>query len=182
MIASYRYGHLAAQAIESVLHQSRPFDRVLFVDDGVGDCAHLPRIYPEVEYVLRPANLGIVDNFNDMLARVTTEQVMFLGADNWLDHTTLELTSAVDADIVSYRAWLVMYGPYVLWEETVRHGSALYDVARAREVGGYAASGNEHTEEDTVMFNRMAEQGASTVILPAPLLYYRWRHRTNFNR
>ena len=38
VIASYQYGHLAAHCIESVLCQSRKPDKILFVDDGVGDC------------------------------------------------------------------------------------------------------------------------------------------------
>jgi glycosyltransferase involved in cell wall biosynthesis len=182
VIASYRYGHLAAQAIESVLHQTRGFDRVLFVDDGVGDCGHLPDIYPEVEFVLRPARMGIVANFNDMLARVETDRCMFLGADNWLDHTALEVTSAVDADIVSYAAWLVQSGVPVRWVVDVPHGSSLYNVAKARAVGCYEASGNTNTEEDSVMFGRMRGAGASFANLSDTLLFYRWRHRRNFNR
>jgi hypothetical protein len=182
VIASYRYGHLAAQAIESVLYQTKRFDRVLFVDDGVGDCAHLPEIYPEVEFVLRPERMGIVANFNDMLARIQTERAMFLGADNWLDHRTLEVTSAVDADIVSYAAWLIKAGTPELWWVDVPHGSSLYNVAKAREVGGYEASGNHNTEEDSVMFARMRTAGASFVNLSDTLLLYRWRHRRNFNR
>jgi hypothetical protein len=46
VIASYKYGHLAAHAIETALSQSKPFDKIYFVDDGVGDCAHLPKLYP----------------------------------------------------------------------------------------------------------------------------------------
>ena len=182
VIASYRYGHLAAQAIESVLNQTLNFDRVLFVDDGVGDCGHLPAIYPEVEYVLRPERLGIVANFNDMLARVETDRCMFLGADNWLDHSTLEVTSAVDADIVSYAAWLVKSGAPERWVVDVPHGSSLYNVAKARGVGCYEASGNQNTEEDSVMFARMRTEGATFTNLPDTLLFYRWRHRRNFNR
>lgn len=181
VIASYRYGHLAAQAIESVLHQTVKFDRVLFVDDGAGDCARLVDIYPEVEFILRPDNLGIVDSFNDALDRVTTDRALFLGADNWLDHRTLEITSRYSQDIVSYGAWLVKDGPYELWDINVAHGSALYNVHIAKAVGGYKASGNAHTEEDTVMFGNMYRAGAKVVLLPDPLLYYRWRHRLNFN-
>jgi glycosyltransferase involved in cell wall biosynthesis len=182
VIASYRYGHLAAQAIESVLYQTKPFDRILFVDDGVGDCAHLPAIYPEVEYVLREQNLGVVANFNDMLSRVHTERVMFLGADNWLDHGTLERVSSVDADIVSYAAWLVKRGMPERWHVDVPHGSSLYRVAKAREVGGYESCGGVYAEEDSVMFRRMRAAGASFVNLSDTLLWYRWRHRRNFNQ
>lgn len=182
VIASYKYGHLAAQAVESVLNQTKKFDKILFVDDGIGDCAHLPEIYPEVEYVLRPVNVGVVANFNDMLNRVETDRVMFLGADNWLDHRTLEVTSSYNADIVSYTAWLIKEGVPELWKVDVPHGSSLYNVAKAREVGGYEASGNAHAEEDSVMFSRMVRDGASFTNLPDTLLFYRWRHRLNFNR
>jgi glycosyltransferase involved in cell wall biosynthesis len=182
VIASYRYGHLAAQAIESVLYQTKPFDRVLFVDDAAGDCSHLPAIYPEVEFVLREQNLGVVANFNDMMSRVETERVMFLGADNWLDHRALEVTSAVDADIVSYAAWLIQRGEPQRWHVDVPHGSSLYRVAKAREVGGYESCGGRYHEEDSVMFRKMRAAGASFVNLSDTLLMYRWRHRRNFNQ
>lgn len=182
VIASYRYGHLAAQAIESALYQTKPFDQILLVDDGVGDCGHLPAIYPEVEYVFREENLGTPANFNDMLSRVETERVMFLGADNWLDHATLEITSAHDADIVSYAAWLIQRGRPERWAVDVPHGSSLYRVAKAREVGGYESCGGRYHEEDSVMFRRMRAAGASFVNLADTLLMYRWRHRNNFNQ
>lgn len=182
IIASYKYGHLAAQAIESVLHQTKKFDRIIFIDDGVGDCKHLPAIYPEVEYILRPKNLGVVANFNDALSRVKTEKVMFLGADNWLDHRTLEITAARDEDIVAYDGWLVQDGEYKRWSVGVPHGSSLYRVAKARAAGGYEASGKKHPEEDSILFSRMRQNGCTFVSLPYQLLYYRWRHRTNFNK
>lgn len=182
VIASYKYGHLAAQAIESVLNQTVKFDRVMFVDDGIGDCKRLKQIYPEVEFILRKQNVGVVDNFNDMLSRVETDRVMFLGADNWLDHNTLELTSASSADIVSYNAWFVQDGPYVMWTPGVPHGSSLYNVAKAREVGCYESSGNDHAEEDSVLFAKMRANGATFEVINHPLLYYRWRHRLNYNK
>lgn len=182
VIASYKYGHLAAQAIESVLNQTKKFDKVFFVDDGVGDCAHLPAIYPEVEFVLRPENVGVIANFNDMLSRVETDKVMYLGADNWLDHSTLEIVSKHEADIVSYAAWLIKSGVNERWVVDVPHGSSLYDVAKAKEVGGYMSSGNAHHEEDSVMFRHMRNAGATFINLPDTLLFYRWRHRLNYNR
>ena len=61
VVASYKYGHLAAHCIESLLSQTVKLERILFVDDGVGDCEHLPRIYPEVDFILRKENLGTVN-------------------------------------------------------------------------------------------------------------------------
>ena len=98
VIASYKYGHLAAHCIESILAQTKPADKILFVDDGVGDCSHLPPIYPEVEYILRDKNLGTVENFQDMLMRVTTERCMFIGADNWLRPDTLQILNNVSGN------------------------------------------------------------------------------------
>ena len=45
VICSYKYGHLAAHAIESALSQSKRFDKIYFVDDGVGDCEHILILY-----------------------------------------------------------------------------------------------------------------------------------------
>lgn len=179
---SYKYGHLAAQAIESVLNQTKQFDVIRFYDDGAGDCAHLPDIYPEVEFILRPKNLGIIDNFNDALNRTDTEQTMFLGADNWLHPKTLELLSTAKEDVISYPAWLVKQSDYERWEPGVPHGSSLYNVALAKKVGGYEASGNEHTEEDSELFKKMKQAGATIGLVDIPLLFYRWRHRRNFNK
>lgn len=202
VIASYKYGHLAAQAIESVLSQTVKPSRILFVDDGVGDCTHLPQLYPEVEYVLRENNLGTVANFQDMLMRVETEQTMFLGADNYLHPRTLEILSNSIADIVSYDINLVgddvtgfasrvgatlEDSGYLVWRfhggnienGNYIHGSSLYNTAKAQAVG-YAPSGGSRTEEDWVLFRGMLRNGATHEHKPEPLLYYR-RHRTNFN-
>jgi len=102
IIASYRYGHLAAHCIESLLSQSTLPSRILFVDDGGLDCTHLPNLYPDVEYIFRPINLGVVDNFQDMLSKVDTEYVLFIGADNWLRSDAITLLSNASTDIVTY--------------------------------------------------------------------------------
>lgn len=181
-IMSYRYGALAAHAIESVLAQTKKPNVIRFFDDGAGDCAHLPDLYPEVEFILRPDNLGIIDNFNDALSRTKTEHVLFLGADNWLDEETLEITSQYPQDIVSYQGILHKETGTEYWDIRQAHGSSLYNVEKAKAVGGYAASGNEHSEEDSVLFNKMINSGASLEVVMRPLLNYRWRHRRNFNK
>ncbi|MCB1331873.1 MAG: glycosyltransferase [Maritimibacter sp.] len=196
VIASYRYGHLAAQAIESALSQSRPFAKILFVDDGVGDCAHLPALYPQLEYVMRPKNLGVVANFQDMLMRVDTPRVMFLGADNWLRDDTVEALSAVQADVVTYdifvtgnlRDEILSRHPSEVrrenggwyWDRSAgHHGSMLYDTKRARAVGGYDSAPGR-TLEDQVLYQRLLRDGARRVHVAEALLMYR-RHSQNFN-
>lgn len=195
IIASYKYGHLAAHAIESVLEQTKPFERILFVDDGVGDCAHLPQHYPEVEFIFREQNLGTVKNFQDMLERVTTKRCMFLGADNWLRADTHELLSHSDADVVTYDIVVCgdrrneilkrhpdevdrQYG-YWYWDRSGgHHGSMLYNTSKAKAVGYWSGAGR--TLEDMHLYNGMIGNGATREHVSQGLLYYR-RHRDNFN-
>jgi glycosyltransferase involved in cell wall biosynthesis len=195
VIASYQYGHLAAHCIESVLCQSRKPDKILFVDDGVGDCNHLPKIYPEVEYVLREKNMGTVANFQDMLMRVTTDKCMFLGADNWLRADTLEILDKIDADVVIYdivvtgdskKGLFARHGkemtPYqgdLYWpRDKKHHGSMMYKTKLAQSIG-YQGTGGKHSEEDHYMFRQMVKRGAKMHWVKEGLLYYR-RHRENF--
>jgi len=156
VIASYRYGHLASHCIESLLSQTSSPAKILFVDDGGLDCAHLPALYPDLEYILRPMNLGTVDNFQDMLARVTTEYVLFIGADNWLRSDAIELLSDASTDIVTYD--IVVTGK-IGYKKRYKNG--------------------RHPQEDWNLWDKMLEQGATVASLQEGLLFYR-RHRENF--
>ncbi len=196
VVASYTYGHLAAHCLESLLSQTRRPDRILFVDDGIGDCKHLPEIYPEVTYIFRGGNLGTVDNFQDMLMRVTTEYTMFLGADNWLRSDAIEkvMNEAPEADIVTYE--VIVTGEHkmahrdahlpdamregdVHWRWDGHHGSMLYRTSLGQAAGYAQREGGENSEEDWVLWDRMLELGAKRAHVPEPLLFYR-RHRENF--
>lgn len=197
VIASYKYGNLASQAIESALSQTKKFDKIWFVDDGIGDCKHLPNIYPEINYVFRETNLGTVDNFQDMLNRVDTDYVMFLGADNWLRDDTLEELSKHSEDIVMYDIMVTgelkdeiikrhikelseKEGGWYWNRKGTYHGSMLYKTSKAKEVGGYNSGYGTRTLEDRELFNRMIKSSATITHIPEAFLYYR-RHRENFN-
>ena len=195
VIASYKYGHLAGHCIETVLEQTKKFDRVWFVDDCGDDCFHLPNLYPELTYVYRPKNLGTVANFQDMLERVDTDMVMFLGADNWIRPDTLELLSQKDTDIVvcdgvivgTEKDWALDYfrvtnyeGGYYWDRFNQHHGSMLYNVAMAKKVG-YWSDNEGNTLEDLNLFEGMKRCGAKVGHIREPLLYYR-RHTNNFNK
>lgn len=116
VIASYRYAHFVAHALESVLAQTLRPDRILVVDDGAHDgVGEIVMKYKEtmfnIDYLERKKNLGIVVNFNDILMNHTdTDRMMILGADNWLRPDALEKMD-VDADIVSSDMYIV--GPSV---------------------------------------------------------------------
>jgi glycosyltransferase involved in cell wall biosynthesis len=219
VIASYRYGHLAAHAIESALSQysfldtetawfgnppdslAISFDKIYFVDDGAGDCTHLPKLYPQVEFILREKNIGIVDNFQDMLNRVQTDYVMFLGADNWLRSDTLFELSQYKEDIITYNIMVTgelkeeiarlyphttsksQFGD-IRWKRPHQHhGSMMYRVSKAKEVGGYEKHrpDGERTDEDYALWDKMTEAGATIKYVDDYFLYYR-RHRENFNK
>ena len=197
VIASYRYGHLAAHCIESLLSQTTPPARILFVDDGGLDCNHLPSLYPSIEYLLRQENLGVVDNFQDVLSQINTEYVLFIGADNWLRSDAIELLSNASADIVTYD--IVVTGelkeeilarvpgettPYqgdLYWNrQEQHHGSMMYRTAFGQKIG-YKKRYKEgiHPQEDWNLWDKMLEQGASVASIKEGLLFYR-RHRENF--
>lgn len=204
VISSFHYGHLAAHAIESVLSQNRPYDKIWFVDDGAGDCAHLEKLYPQVEFVFRKENLGIVENFNNMLSRVDTDYVMFLGADNWLRSDALaqlehKLMRDTTVDILVYDIIVTgelkeeirniyhasMFdkdGDYHWTRNGGHHGSMLYRTELAKKVGGYANNRtSSRTDEDLNLWDKMRNAGAVVRHVNEALLYYR-RHKENFNK
>lgn len=206
VISSYKYGHLAAHCIESVLCQTKKFDKIWFVDDGVGDCTHLESIYADrgINFTFREENMGIVKNFNDMLMKkVNTDYVMFLGADNWLRPDALELLyyqmekptpDIITYDIIVtgelreeirqfYSSWMHKHEGDLYWSRRMQHhGSMLYKVKLAQKVGGYAENKtSSRTDEDQNLWDKMSKEGASIKYLPQALLYYR-RHKENFNK
>lgn len=208
VLASYRYGHLAAHAIETALSQTKPFDKIYFVDDGAGDCGHLPKIYKgsNIEFVFREKNLGIVNNFNDVLHNIVeTEYVMFVGADNWISSDTCEsmkheienripTPAIITSDIIVtgvqkheiaevYRHEITGYdGDYYWSRDGKHHGSMVYDVYLARQVGGYGHNmTSPRTDEDLNLWNKMLAAGARVHHIRQAFLHYR-RHRENFNK
>lgn len=207
IISSYKYGHLAAHAIESALSQTKPFDKIWFVDDGAYDCRHLWRLYEErVEFVYRQENLGIVANFNDMLHLVNTDYVMFLGADNWLRSDALEqihnalisnselnpkvcvydimVTGELKNELLpTYQLQMHLNSGDLYWNRKgFHHGSMLYHLKTAIELGGYAHNRTSHrTDEDMNLWDKFMKAGHKAIHVPQALLYYR-RHKENFNK
>ena len=210
-IPSYCYGHLVGHAIESVLGQTVSPDRIWVVDDGAGDCGWVQDIYPEIDFTGRRGRMGIVDNFNDILQCVSTDKMLMLGADNWLRPDAIETLDRVDADIVSYDAYvtgeLLTQGHDVLAEQLFMrndteaesgytrlkfrigdieeynyiHGSSMFNVAMAQRHGYRRNPCGRNSDEDWMLFRAMLGDGARHIHLPVPLLYYR-KHRENYNQ
>lgn len=203
-IMSYKYGHLAAQCIESVLEQTIKPDAIRFFDDGAGDCTHLAYIYPDIEYVLRKGNVGIISNFNDALDKTETDRVIFIGADNYFVPDAIESILRFEDDIVSYdllicgedreafsKGWNIKENTlgFPVWKFTKGnihranyiHGSSMYNVKLAKSVGGYYRDKGPRSNEDWMLFREMLNAGASHFHIPESLMVYR-RHRLNYNR
>jgi glycosyltransferase involved in cell wall biosynthesis len=197
VVASYQYGHLAAHCIESILAQSQSPEKIFFVDDGAKDCQHLPNLYKDIEYVMRPKNIGTVQNFQDMLSRVKTEYVMFIGADNWLRSDAIELLSTAKTDILTYDIVVTgelkdeilirvpgqtqrYQGDHYWNRHQQHHGSMLYRTSLGQKIGYKKRFENgKHPQEDWNLWDKMLEQGATVSSINEGLLYYR-RHRENF--
>jgi hypothetical protein len=176
----------------------------MFVDDGWGDCFHLKQLYPEVEFTFREANFGTVNNFQDMLHKITTEYCMFIGADNWLRSDTISLMQTTldldNPDIITYDMILTgelketriqhhreemqrHQGNYYWSRKLKHHGSMLYRTSLAKSVGGYTRLNDwsHQTQEDLSLWEKMIKTGAKVRHLNQGLLYYR-HHRENNNR
>lgn len=200
VISSYFYGHLASHCIESILSQSKSPESIIFVDDEAHDCYHLKNIYPEIEYVFRESNLGVIENFNDILTKVESEFVMFIGADNWLRSDAIETFEYIiqhnECDIITYDILVTgqlkdellrrhsseikpVNGDYY-WERNGHHGSMVYRTKLGREIGYKKREAQSmYTEEDWNLWNEMQSKNAIALKVPQAFLYYR-RHRENF--
>ncbi|KAI9011665.1 nucleotide-diphospho-sugar transferase [Hyaloraphidium curvatum] len=211
IVVSYRYGHLAAHALETALAQTRPFDFIWFADDAAGDCAHLPALYPEVSFFLRRERLGTVANFQDLLDRVSTERFAFFGADNWLREDLHERLASHAADAVKYdlavvgdprgESYAVRHhgGParrqmrrepgWWHWDMSSLHsGSMLLRTAAVRAAGGYAGTsrragmGAEARRTEEDRDLYAAMLARNASVVHVPeALLYYRRHRANHN-
>ncbi len=201
-IMSYGYAHLASHAVESVLAQTRKADEVIIVDDGKHDGIEAVAQRYGIQAIVRENNLGIIDNFNEVQKRAQTDYLLMLGADNWLHRDCLadmhDVVVNDQADIVStdIEIWgteaqdfaqQVNAQDYV-WKFTQGdieqgnyiHGSSLYRVALAKEVGGYERNpASVKTEEDWMLWRKMLRAGAKHTHIKRPHLIYR-RHKANF--
>ncbi len=204
-IISYYYGHLLAQAIDSVLGQTRKADQIVIIDDASFDMAgDIAKLY-NLPFIQREKNLGTQNNFRDILLNVfNTDLCMYLGADNWLHPKYLELTSTkinnevkvvgtdcfvvgefgneiAKLDVIKdwyqekYNMHVWHYTKDDIFAHNWLHGSSLCDRKALLSVNGY--EGDCHIDAD--LWKRLAKVGYKLDKVDEPLLYYR-KHRFNF--
>jgi len=209
-IFSYNYSHLLAHCLETVLSQTRKADKIYVIDDGAKD--GVDKILEKYKNhniipILREENLGIVNNFQDVLMRLDTTHALMIGADNYLHPSTLEVLEKSNADIVSYD--IILFGVdaekfantsaaneyiyrdgYYIWQfqkKDIRfgnyiHGSSLFNVKMAQKFGYKKNPISRLSEEDYMLWKAMIIEGNAThEHIRKPLLYYR-RHENNFQK
>jgi glycosyltransferase involved in cell wall biosynthesis len=94
VITAYNYGRYLPDAVASAVGQTRPA-HVLIMDDastdGTGEVVRsLVAQYPNVDYYLSPARRGLAATRNEAARRVTTDWIVYLDADDWLDLRFIE--------------------------------------------------------------------------------------------
>lgn len=140
VVPCYRYGGFLPEALDSLVRQTRPPDKILIADDASPDNTpevsnYYVRRYPKLITALRnEKNLGIVANFNQAVRAIGTDYVCFLGADNRYRSDFIERTSAVlDSEPRTAIAYtdFAMFGPLATLEynsfDPSWKGGTLYD-------------------------------------------------------
>ena len=91
VIPTYNYGRFVADAIRSVLDQTRPPSEIIVVDDGSTDeTAAVVKAFGEAVRYVRQDNAGVCAARNRGVSESTSELVAFLDADDIWEPTNLE--------------------------------------------------------------------------------------------
>lgn len=120
VIPTYNRAHCVGEALESILNQEVPVDRIVVVDDGSTDDteAVLRRFGSRIE-VIRQTNAGVSTARNRGIAALDTEWVTFLDSDDlWLPHRTSVLRRDMHLatqGVVAHMANLEFTGPDYRW-------------------------------------------------------------------
>jgi glycosyltransferase involved in cell wall biosynthesis len=128
LIDTYNYGRFVEEAIESVLAQDFPADRleILVVDDGSTDDtrARVEKYAPRVKYLYKP-NGGQASAFNFGLVNAHGDIIAFLDADDYWFPGKLRLV--VDTFAAHPDAALVYHPLRQLWSSTGEQHDSGFD-------------------------------------------------------
>ncbi len=185
LIATWNHATRLDGAIEDACAVTSP-DRVIVLDDASSDSTpQLLAARPEPITVIRAvANLGLTRARNVLLAAARTQHVLFLDADNRLDHDAVaqmaELARTWQATVVhgalievdgsetptGILSAAAMNGHYFARSHNVIDTLALVDLAAVRGVGGYTIEPALEPVEDWDMWHRLAATGGLLVHAP----------------
>ena len=114
IIPCYNYGPYLAEAIESVLSQTRkPLEIIVMDDASTDNTAEVASRYP-VTYVKNPINLGTVANLNKGVSLAKGDYVISLDADNRLRPDYLQKTGLIldtQPDVAIVYTHMALFGP-----------------------------------------------------------------------
>jgi len=121
LISTYNMAQYLETAIVSCLLQNEPFDQILIIDDGSTDNTHqqLKRLEKEKQVnVFRKKNAGKARALNDLLPHVTSDFILELDADDWLDPDACSVIKKHVSDL--HEEVAVLYGNFRKWKQTDR--------------------------------------------------------------
>ena len=123
LINNYNYGRFVAEAVESALSQSTPFDEVIVVDDGSNDhslavLASLEQRYPRLK-VVRKSNGGQLSAFSAGLAASTGDVLYFLDADDLYEPDYVDCLAASNGSSALSRKKSTSVTPSRCWRRGV---------------------------------------------------------------
>jgi glycosyltransferase involved in cell wall biosynthesis len=194
VIPCYNLGKYLSEAVESVLDQTHQDFEIAVVDDGSDDektVDILSRLRFPKTRVIRTANCGPAAARNVGIKSTSSQYVVCLDADDWLDKTYLETTSRVlDADfdgkigiVSTWMDWFGKFSGVIRLGPYATHGFAFHDFAHVasmfrrkcwEEVGGYYDR-DILFFEDWFLWICILEKGYRCVTVPEPLFHYRVR-------
>lgn len=194
VIRCHNYGRFLAEAVESVVAQSRAADEIVVVDDGSTDgtgdvLARLAEVYPQLASLRRHPARGPAASFNDGVAASPGDLVVALDADDRLGPGYLEaLAEALrDPSVSIAYCGKRTFGaeradepakPFdvdELLRENMINVSAMFRRSVFEATGGFRPDFDDLGLEDWEFWVHAVERGATAVAVNGPWLEYR-RH------
>ena len=204
MITAFDQGQMVAEAVASVLAQTRPVDQIVVVDDGSTDPASLVALslLDAVVHLHRQPNAGVSAARNTGISLLTSDYVAVLdGDDAWAPRFVEGTTALLDESppTVAASSWLEMFGVAngvvqptggTLASFLPRNAcpaSAVFRRADWSRVGGYDETMTMGFEDWDFFLRLLRHAGspdgtleAQVGIVPEPLLRYR-THPSSLN-
>ena len=118
MIANYNMGQYLKNALVSCLLQNEAFNQILIIDDGSTDDSYkqiLPWQDRKHVQLFRKQNEGKAKALNQLLPHVTSEFILELDADDWLDPNAVSIIKKHLSELPYHAA--LLYGNLRKWKQ-----------------------------------------------------------------